>query len=68
MTNELGGQGASRDHLVDLGPLPALPDVALLSLGTVPVPKFEPRAMRDVQDWVKTHGSRMIFVYGELDP
>ncbi len=68
MTNELGGQGASRDHLVDLGPLPSLPDIALLSLGTVPVPKFEPRAMRDIQDWVKEHGTRMVFVYGELDP
>jgi len=68
MTNELGGQGASREHLVDLGPIPALPEVPRLSLGSVAVPKFEPRAMRDVQDWVKAHGRRMLFLYGELDP
>lgn len=67
-TNELGGQGASRDHLADLGPMPALPPVEPLSLGSVPVPRFEPRAMRDVQDWLKAHGSRFVFVYAEFDP
>jgi hypothetical protein len=67
-TNELGAQGASRDHLTDLGPVPALPQVGPLSLGSVPVPQYEPRSMRDVQDWVKAHGSRFIFVYGEFDP
>ncbi len=67
-TNELGSQGASREHLVDLGPVPALPATSPLSLGSVKVPEYEARAMRDVQDWVARHGSKFLFIYGELDP
>ncbi|MBL8954220.1 MAG: hypothetical protein JNK82_25810 [Myxococcaceae bacterium] len=68
MTNELGGQGASRAHLTDLGTVPTWPEPSTLMLGPVAVPQFEARAMRDIQDWVSTHGSRMLFIYGELDP
>ncbi|MBK7857478.1 MAG: hypothetical protein IPJ65_02410 [Archangiaceae bacterium] len=67
-TNELGNQGASRDHLADLGPAPTLPPAEVLMLGSVPQPKYEARSMRDVQEWVKAHGARFIFVYGEFDP
>ena len=31
-------------------------------------PRFERRAMRDIDRWVRRHGSRLLFVYGENDP
>jgi hypothetical protein len=31
-------------------------------------PVFRPEAMPDVQNWVKTSGQRLMYVYGELDP
>lgn len=66
--NELGSPGASRAHLADVGPVPLLPPAELLLLGSVPAPTFEPRAMPDVQAWLERHGSRFLFIYGELDP
>ncbi|MET9803823.1 aminopeptidase [Streptomyces sp. NPDC006368] len=34
----------------------------------VPVPRFKPWVMRDVDTWVRTRGQRMLFVYGADDP
>jgi hypothetical protein len=31
-------------------------------------PTFEPNAMRDVDTWVRTSSSQMLFIYGENDP
>jgi len=31
-------------------------------------PTFRPEAMIDVQNWVKTSGQRLMYIYGELDP
>jgi hypothetical protein len=31
-------------------------------------PVFRPGAMPDVQNWVKTSGQRLMFIYGEFDP
>lgn len=67
--NELGTQGATLEHLADLGPIPeSLPRYEPLSLGVLAVPSFEPRAMHDVQEWLKAHGKGFLFVYGEFDP
>jgi hypothetical protein len=33
-----------------------------------PKPTFRPQAMVDIQDWVKTSGQRLMFIYGEFDP
>lgn len=30
--------------------------------------RFDPRAMRDIDTWVRTDAERMLFVYGENDP
>ncbi|GAA3809670.1 S28 family serine protease [Nocardioides panacisoli] len=30
--------------------------------------RFHPAAMADIDDWVRHHGRRMLFVYGALDP
>jgi hypothetical protein len=41
--------------------------VGTLPLG-VPVPVHDPAAMQDIDNWVQTEGSNLIFVYGEWDP
>jgi hypothetical protein len=33
-----------------------------------PKPVFLPQAMVDIQNWVKTSGQRLMFIYGEFDP
>lgn len=67
--NELGSPGMSRAHLEQFGPIPLLLDQEQLSFGSdVPVPVFEPRAMRDVQSWLKRHGEHFFFLYGGFDP
>ncbi|MBX7116110.1 MAG: hypothetical protein K1X64_17400 [Myxococcaceae bacterium] len=66
--NELGTQAGTLDHLADLGPVPNFPRPEPFMLGSVPVPRFEPRAMHDIQNWVKAHGNHLLFIYGELDP
>jgi hypothetical protein len=38
-----------------------------LPLG-VPVPAFDPSAMRDIDDWLERSGSHLLLVYGEWDP
>ncbi|MEV8454917.1 aminopeptidase [Streptomyces sp. NPDC052095] len=30
--------------------------------------RFQPSAMRDIDSWVRHHGERMLYVYGENDP
>jgi PS-10 peptidase S37 len=30
--------------------------------------RFEPQRMRDIDHWVRTRGSELLFVYGENDP
>jgi hypothetical protein len=34
----------------------------------VAIPTHDPAVMADVDDWVQTDGSRLLFVYGEWDP
>ncbi len=34
----------------------------------VAVPTYDPTAMADIDDWVQTAGSRLLFVYGVWDP
>jgi hypothetical protein len=34
----------------------------------VTLPPFQPDAMTDISDWMKTEGRGFVFVYGELDP
>jgi hypothetical protein len=39
--------------------------------GELPVPEepaYNKEAMRDIDDWVEDHGSRLLFIYGEWDP
>lgn len=40
----------------------------VLELPTLEEPPYDDRAMRDINDYVEDHGSRMLFIYGEWDP
>lgn len=66
--NELGSPGGNRAHLEEFGPIPQLPDDGALLFGSVPLPTFEPRAMLDVQQWLKVNGEHFLFLYGSFDP
>ncbi|HZJ55118.1 MAG TPA: S28 family serine protease [Myxococcaceae bacterium] len=35
---------------------------------SVPTPVYGDAEMRDIQSWVTTQGSRLLFIYGEIDP
>jgi hypothetical protein len=35
---------------------------------SIPVPRFDPTVMPDIDRWVRTRGSHLIFTYGSLDP
>ncbi|MBI4955210.1 MAG: hypothetical protein HY908_24515 [Myxococcales bacterium] len=63
---ELGAPAVDDTHLADL----LLVDQAtvdwLPGIGATPV--FDPSAMADVQSWLATEGSHLLFVYGETDP
>ncbi|RLB49736.1 MAG: hypothetical protein DRJ42_20370 [Deltaproteobacteria bacterium] len=61
---ELGYQSCARGHLE-----------ALLTTDPVPwwvphglAPDHDPSAMPDIQEWVLSEGSQIIFIYGEHDP
>jgi hypothetical protein len=65
---ELGWPTVSHRHLDDLlrhdndqGPVAYIPE-------DVPVAKFRESSMRDVDHWVRTQGSQLMFVNGEGDP
>jgi len=33
-----------------------------------PIPTYTPAAMADIDQWVQTEGTRLLFIYGEWDP
>jgi pimeloyl-ACP methyl ester carboxylesterase len=35
---------------------------------TIPLPAYDPGAMVDIQNWVKTSGQRLLLLYGDRDP
>lgn len=64
---QLGWPARSYPQLLDLLRYPEL------QLTTQQVPatiatRFEPAAMRDIDDWVHSEGSELMFIYGENDP
>ncbi|MFI6107744.1 S28 family serine protease [Streptomyces sp. NPDC051310] len=64
---ELGSPGLRMDHLKGLtryGYQPARNFVPR----EIPLPRFKPWVMRDVDTWVRTRAQRMLFVYGANDP
>jgi hypothetical protein len=63
---QLGTPGADLSHLQDLLTINQSVFDSLPTIGANP--KFDPTAMQDVGDWLKTKGSHFLFIYGGNDP
>lgn len=59
---ELGNYAHDVDHLQDL--TMNIPPLASFSTPT----NFDPSVMADINSWVRTESTNMIFIYGEQDP
>lgn len=59
---EIGNYKLATDHIDDL-----LPPLEVLH-GFGNTLQFDPAVMQDVDNWVKSAGERIIFIYGEDDP
>ncbi|MGC4067283.1 MAG: hypothetical protein QM784_22100 [Polyangiaceae bacterium] len=62
---EFGYPAIRSDHFAHL--LETKPWSLAEALPGVPI-EFHPEVMQDIASWVKTAGSRLMFVYGEYDP
>lgn len=65
--HQLGAPAPYEAPLADLLRYPGA-DVPATFIPAGEVTAFDTAAMPDVNDWVKTHGERMLFIYGEFDP
>jgi len=64
---ELGWPKPYEAYLGSLIQFPGTNVAPVYSTPGVPV-VFRPQAMQDIADWLVTHGQRVMFVYGDLDP
>lgn len=65
---ELGSPAYPQAHLLDLNGGQPIPD-RVEDYPPLGVPKpFDPQVMEQVHAWVRDHGQRILFVYGENDP
>ncbi|QDE96276.1 multidrug transporter [Myxococcus xanthus] len=64
---ELGWPKPYEAHLGSLIQHPGTNIAPVYSTPGVPV-VFRPQAMQDIEDWLVTHGQRVMFIYGDLDP
>ncbi|MER5882636.1 aminopeptidase [Streptomyces sp. NPDC001941] len=64
---ELGAPTIELPHLKGLTRYGYLPPSSFVPR-EVPLPRFKPWVMRDVDTWVRHNAQRMIFVYGANDP
>jgi hypothetical protein len=67
-TNQLGAPAAADSHLVGLLQHGDTYRPAYYIPKTIEVPPWDGEAMVDIQNWVKTEGKTIIFIYGEFDP
>jgi hypothetical protein len=65
---QLGYPVEPQSYLLGLLHYPFQESASAYLPGTVPTPAFDPSVMRDIDHWVRTRGSRLIFTYGSLDP
>jgi hypothetical protein len=65
---QLGAPAPYEDEIADLLHHPGHDVAASFLPDWLDPPAFDPDAMADVDRWVRTSASRMLFVYGELDP
>ena len=64
---QLGAPGVDDAPILSLLKYRATYNVTTYAPKGVPT-VFDPAAMQDVADWVKTKGSSLMFIYGEYDP
>ncbi|MFI1970624.1 aminopeptidase [Streptomyces cinnamoneus] len=64
---QLGYAQFAAPHLAGLLRHPGVQEVRTYVPRDVPL-RFQPQAMNDVDQWVRRHGSRLLFVYGGNDP
>ncbi|MDI5976409.1 S28 family serine protease [Amycolatopsis magusensis] len=65
---QLGAPRSYERHLRDLLRYPGTNVPATFVPSSVALPRFDPVAMPDVDFWVRTRGSELLFVNGENDP
>lgn len=65
---QLGGPAYPEAHLLDLVGPTGIGDVPEIYTPLEVTKIWDAQAMRDVDGWVRAHGDRMMFVYGERDP
>ncbi|MEU0937497.1 S28 family serine protease [Embleya sp. NPDC005971] len=64
---QLGYMQVAAPHLTGLLRYPGIQEVRSYVPRDIPL-RFEPGAMRDIDRWVRSRSSRILFVYGENDP
>ncbi|GAB3152874.1 S28 family serine protease [Micromonospora sonneratiae] len=65
---QLGSPSLKFKHLRGLLRYPGAYDAENWVPRDIPIARFEPQAMRHVDNWVRHDGSTLMFVYGERDP
>ncbi|MEU7785060.1 S28 family serine protease [Amycolatopsis sp. NPDC049159] len=65
---QLGSPEAYDSYLRDLLRYPGADQPKTFVPASIRLPRFDYLAMPDIDFWVKTHGSRLLFVYGSNDP
>lgn len=65
---QLGSPEAYDGYLRDLLRYPGADQPKTFVPSTIRLPRFDYLAMPDIDFWVKSHGTRLLFVYGSNDP
>ncbi len=65
---QLGAPAPYEDEIADLLDYPGNDVAASWLPGWLKPLTFHPQAMADIDSWVRTEGTRMLFIYGEFDP
>lgn len=65
--NQLGGPAAKLTHLADLAKYEDTYDLKSYIPDDAPH-DFDPEAMKEIQGWVQSESSKIMFIYGEYDP
>ena len=65
---QLGYPVEPQDYLAALMHYPFQESARQYLPRSIPVPRFDPSVMPDIDRWVRTKGAHLIFTYGSLDP
>ncbi|GAB3212850.1 S28 family serine protease [Marinactinospora endophytica] len=65
---QLGTPSVPTDHIDDLLEYPGQFTASTYLPDEMDLPRYDHRAMPDIDRWVRNHGSQLLFVNGEYDP